>query len=181
MLDGGDGSKPEGVKLLHLEVLRLITTSVDFSSPAVSLIEQTNNVSSILSRQPLRFINSAARLAISARRVRPSEWRPLWSGSLARSSKRFLTGSWCGPSLKSFGPLSDAIESFWGNSAVPLGEASANTSDMPWAVTACPRPSSPSKPTATSSTEFLSLSFDGSSVKAFELVLLGFSAHLNEY
>ena len=35
----------------------------------------------------------------SARRVRPSEWRPLWSGLLVRSSKRFLTGSWCGPSL----------------------------------------------------------------------------------
>ena len=98
---------------------------------------------------------SAARLVISARRVRPSEWRPLWSGLLVRSSKRFLTGSWCGPSLKSFGPLSDAIESFWGNSAVPHGEASASTSDMPWAVTACPRPSSPSKPTATSSTGIL--------------------------
>ena len=44
---------------------------------------------------------SAARLVISARRVRPSEWRPLWSGLLVRSSKRFLTGSWCGP----FGPV----------------------------------------------------------------------------
>ncbi len=66
---------------------------------------------------------SAARTVISARRVRPSEWRHLWSGLLARSSKRFLTGSWCGPSLKSFGPLSEAIESFWGNSAVSLGKA----------------------------------------------------------